>query len=249
MNVLPIDANGSTTDGAHERARQAGDLANAAPLLRTLAHDLAEPLRTVRGYVELLQHRLTTSGDDETRELLAHALRGAHVARERVEGLSALARAATRPLQHFRVDLEAVLDAALEELEPGLRACAARVARQPLPGVDGDADALSELFERLLDNALRFRGDGPPSIDVRAVVDGERVVIEVRDHGLGFEPRLAERAFEPFARLHPGRSGVGIGLAVARCLAERHGGTLTATAVVGAGATFSLSLPAGPRGA
>jgi len=119
-----------------------------------------------------------------------------------------------------------------------------------LPTIDGDEPQLRQLMQNLISNALKFRRpDVVPEVEIAATAGTASVEITVRDNGIGFEPQYSGRIFRVFERLH-GRSrypGTGIGLALCRRIAERHGGTIVADGEPGAGATFTVTLPVHPR--
>jgi signal transduction histidine kinase len=142
----------------------------------------------------------------------------------------------------------------LRDLADEVEASGARVVVGDLPSVEGDPSRLQQLFHNLLGNALKFRRpDEAPRVSIdwerrEEALDEPVHEIRVRDRGIGFEPEHAERIFSMFTRLH-GRDryeGTGLGLALCRRIAEQHGGRLSAEGVPGRGATFLLTLPAGP---
>jgi signal transduction histidine kinase len=143
--------------------------------------------------------------------------------------------------------LDDVLQAVRTELAPTIEATGAQVEIMPLPRVRADRAQMETLFRNLLANALKFRRpEEPPQVRVACVgTTAGRCEIAVADHGIGFEERYAERIFEPFQRLHGRHAypGSGLGLAICERIVQRHGGTLTARSVPGAGATFVASLP------
>ncbi len=138
----------------------------------------------------------------------------------------------------------------LEDLELEVERSGAVVRVGELPTIDGDEPQLRQLMQNLISNALKFRReDVVPEVDIDARVKDTAVEITVRDNGIGFEPQYAARIFRVFERLH-GRGryqGTGIGLALCRKIAERHGGTIEADSEPGVGSTFTVRLPVHPR--
>ena len=119
------------------------------------------------------------------------------------------------------------------------------IAAPRLPAVKGDAAQLAHVFQNLLSNAIKYQQEGTrPEIEISARCDGANWIISVRDNGIGFEPRYAERIFGLFKRLHKTEyPGTGLGLAICRRIIERHKGRIWAESTPGKGATFSFSLP------
>ena len=119
----------------------------------------------------------------------------------------------------------------------------------PLPLVKVDPDQIRQLFQNLIDNSLKYRRpEEPPVVPVAGRLNAQNVTITVSDNGIGFEPDDSERIFEMFSRLHTRQEyvGTGVGLAVCRRIAQRHGGSIAATARPGGKAVFSVTLPLEP---
>jgi signal transduction histidine kinase len=166
----------------------------------------------------------------------------------------------TKGQRFTSVDLSAIVAEVLSDLEARVTQSGGTVDVGPLPTIEGDPLQMRQLFQNLIGNALKFNRPGvPPAVTVRAVPwlavpdgadppapHGAGYRITVADNGIGFEPEYAERVFEVFQRLH-GRGeyeGTGIGLAICRKIAQRHGGDILARGQPGEGATFIIDLPA-----
>lgn len=209
-----------------------------------LSHDLAEPVRKIRTFASLLRPVLPTASDVQMLERLEQTAERMH---GHLRALAAYAQASLSDAPDARaVDLAALVQARVARLTRH----DARLTHEGLPVVQGFPDMLARLFDHLLDNALRFRrATAPLNVHVSAqpTTHAGRPACEVRvtDTGQGFAPRHAERLFAPFQRLHAAVDGAGAGLGLALCrrIAERHGGTLTAEGRPGEGATFTLVLP------
>ncbi len=210
------------------------------------SHDLSEPLRTIASYVQLIQARKAESLDEEAQEFLEFVVDGALQMRRRIDGLLEYSRVENRELVQDRVELGDVVDAALANLDHHLEDTGATVHRGPLPVVLGDETQLTQLFENLLSNALKFSTQDP-TIEIRATRVGSHWRIEVHDDGIGIEPAYQERIFTIFERLHSRErfEGTGIGLAVCKRIVERHGGEIGVESKPGGGAMFHFTLPAG----
>ncbi|HQJ87732.1 MAG TPA: ATP-binding protein [Methanoregulaceae archaeon] len=146
------------------------------------------------------------------------------------------------------VDSGTAVAEALAHLEQKVVSSGAEIALGPLPIVRADRAQLVQVFEQLIDNALKFRAQTPP----RILIDAQRIDggirFRVRDNGIGIDPRCHERIFQIFSRLHPRDQypGTGIGLAVVKRIVERHGGQCWVESTEGAGSTFYFSLPDHP---
>lgn len=147
------------------------------------------------------------------------------------------------------VDLRDVVERVTDDLSIAISDADARVSAGPLPTVHGDAQQLRQLFQNLIENALKYRDHARPcEIDIVAEPCGADCAwrVSVRDNGIGFDPRAAEAIFLPFRRLQArtGSSGSGLGLTICGRIAERHGWSLKAKSVPGEGSTFTLEIPA-----
>jgi signal transduction histidine kinase len=162
-----------------------------------------------------------------------------------VDHLLAYSKVEQGALRFERVCCDEIVDQVLESLGAALEQTGAKVDRGILPVVRGCPEQLSRLFLNLLDNALKYRGEEPPRIHVGSEVQGKNHLFCVRDNGMGFDPRYAEKVFERFHRLDPrGRAeGTGLGLATCRRIVELHGGRIWAEPRPGEGSTFFFTLP------
>ncbi|WP_425603055.1 sensor histidine kinase [Halosolutus gelatinilyticus] len=209
------------------------------------SHDLQEPLRMVSSYLRIIEDRYADELDEAGEEFIEFAADGADRMREMIDGLLEYSRIETRGDPFERVDLNAVLEAVLADLQFRIEEHDAEITTEDLPDVRGDASQLRQLFQNLLENAIEYSGDEPPRVRVSATrTDGERV-LSISDEGIGIDPEDQDRIFEVFQRLHTQdeHAGTGIGLALCKRIAERHGGEIQVDSELGEGATFSVSLP------
>jgi signal transduction histidine kinase len=214
------------------------------------SHDLQEPLRAVSSYAQLIQRQLGGAVSPEVDLYVQHVIGGANRMRELIRDLLDFSRVGRQASELVPVPVDAVLDEVLSDLAPTINEAGAQVTRGPLPHVLGDSRQLAQLLSNLITNAIRFRGDHAPVIDMRADRDGEQWRFAVHDNGIGIEPRHHERIFVMFQRLHGReRPGTGIGLAICRKIVAGHGGRIWVESQVGQGSTFLFTLPAVPGGA
>jgi len=239
-----------------ERNRQleavAGQLRRSNRELQEFAfvasHDLQEPLRKIRAFSDRLTARLGESLDDKSADYLGRMVGAAERMQTLINDLLAFSRLTSRAQPFQSVDLSQVVREVVDDLDLVLAETRGRVEVGELPVVDAESVQMRQLFQNLIGNAVKYRH--PERVPVVAVSAEEgrlngSVKIRVEDNGIGFDPSQSERIFQLFQRLH-GRGeyeGTGMGLAISRRIAERHGGTLTAAGEPEKGSTFLLTLP------
>lgn len=262
VTISPIRDEHGTIIGASKIARDVteqkqleGELAQRAADLERLnaelqqfgyvvSHDLEEPLRTITNFVQLLAQHLQGHMDAEAAEFIAFAVDGAQRMQALITDLLAYTRVGGKMQAFTAVDCAAVLAHTLGDLQLAIQDRAAEVTYDALPTVHGDAGQLGLVFQNLLSNAMKFRGEAPPRIHIAARRDGHQWVFSVRDNGIGIDPQHAERIFRVFQRLHTRSEypGTGIGLAICKKIIERHGGRIWVESQPGQGATFLFTV-------
>ncbi len=208
------------------------------------SHDLQEPLRKLMIFSEWLVRDLGGNLPEPVAKDVAFITDAAARMRRLVEDLLVLSRAGNRDLQRERVSLKKVAETALEALALRIGETGAVISRDPLPEVLGDATLLTQLYQNLVSNALKYC-DGVPHIHLSVERKNGAWLLGVRDDGIGINPDYAEQIFQPFKRLH-GREkyeGTGIGLAICRKVVERHGGKIWVESEEGVGTHFRFTLP------
>jgi signal transduction histidine kinase len=163
---------------------------------------------------------------------------------ELIRALLDLSRAGTSSSKPTRVDLAAALAEVLDGLHAQIRDQDATIRAEGLPTVTGDAAQLRQLLQNLIANAVKFRSDAPPLVEVSAQETDGRIEISVADNGIGVPPEQAERIFEPFHRAAAGHEGTGIGLAVCARIVATHRGRIWAEPRKEGGTVFRFTLPA-----
>ena len=238
---------------ARELARVRAELAALHGLQASFAHgvshDLRAPLRAIDSFSALLATHLDGGLDDTSRDYISR-IRGASARMaELIDALLELSRAMRAELRQAPVDIGLLVDWAHAELADTDTGRDAQIDVQPGLQAWGDERQLRLLVTHLLHNAWKFSRDRDRvHVEVGGEPRADRIVVHVRDHGSGFDMRYSDKLFEPFQRLHgPEQAGGnGLGLAIVRCVAERHGGRVWAQSEPGAGSTFFVELPAVP---
>ena len=210
--------------------------------LAVVRHDLLEPLSLLRSNAKQLRDRYQGQLDPAGKQQLAFVVAGVERLERLVEDLQAYSRLGFQPRAVLPIHLDSALNGALRALGGELEAAGAELSREPLPMVPADALQLTQVFQNLLGNAIKFRSARPLRIKVGVLrMDSQRVFF-VKDNGMGMDPLQCHRVFELFQQLHGG-TGTGIGLSICRKIIERHGGRIWVDALPGKGATFSFTLP------
>ena len=209
------------------------------------SHDLQEPLRMVSSFTQLLAQRYKGKLDADADDFITYAVDGANRMQRLINDLLTYSRVGTRgkPLQ--TTYCEAVIDQSLDNLKLAIENCGAVITHDPLPSVMADESQLVQLFQNLIDNAIKFRGDQPPRVHVGVESKDGEWVFSVRDNGIGIDPEHFDRIFVIFQRLHGKQeyAGTGMGLATSKKIVERHAGRIWVESKPGKGATFYFTMP------
>jgi PAS domain S-box-containing protein len=239
---------------AHDELEaQARDLTRSNEELQQFAyvasHDLQEPLRMISSYTQLLGRRYGDRLDGDAKEFMEFIVDGAARMKQLIEDLLAYSRVGTRGREFQDVDSGATLAKALANLRAAQEASGAKITHDPMPRVIADPAQLTQMFQNLIGNAMKFRGAEAPAVRVSAETRDQVWVFTVKDNGIGLDPQYADRIFMMFQRLHNKSEypGTGIGLAICKKIVERHGGRIWVDSQPGHGSTFGFTL-ARPQG-
>jgi light-regulated signal transduction histidine kinase (bacteriophytochrome) len=199
----------------------------------------------VASFTQLLAKRYSGRLDETADRYIHYAVDGAKRMQQLISDLLAYSRVNSRELDLRETDCAAVVQTTLQNLSAAIDESGAVVELDPLPVLMADAAQLGQLFQNLIGNAIKFRGQAPLRIHIAATDSGPNWLFSVRDNGIGIDPRHSDRIFQIFQRLHTRAEypGTGIGLAVCQKVAERHGGKIWVESEPGLGSTFCFTIP------
>jgi PAS domain S-box-containing protein len=211
------------------------------------SHDLQEPLRKVQAFGNMLVAKCGVSLDEISKDYIKRMQKAAERMQNLLRSLLSYSRVSTKAEPLKETDLRKSVEEALSNLEIVIKEKNAPVEVGDLPAVRADRVQMTQLFQNLIGNALKFHRDGEaPHVKIHAKEVGNDYEIYVEDNGIGFDEKYLDKIFLPFQRLH-GRSsdyeGVGMGLAICKKIVERHGGKITARSELGKGSTFIVTFP------
>jgi PAS domain S-box-containing protein len=209
------------------------------------SHDLQEPLRKIQTFSDMIKTQCGPFLDRAGQEYLDRVIRSAGRMRQLLHDLLQLSKMAGRSGPFKATDLGKIAREAADLFEEDLKKSGGVVEIQDMPSIEADETQMLRLFQNLIGNAVKYRGEASPRINISAKCEGGQCEIFIEDNGIGFEQEFAERIFKPFQRLH-GRNeyeGTGMGLAICRKIVERHNGNIRAESRPGKGSTFTFKLP------
>jgi signal transduction histidine kinase len=225
-----------------ELARSNADLEQFAYIA---SHDLQEPLRMVAAYTQLLSERYTGKLDENADKFLGYASEGALRMQVLVKDLLAFSRVGRNCPPRDNIDCNAVMKEVLQSLASAIQESGAVVNCAELPTVWADHTQMTQVFQNLIGNAIKFREKAPPIVSIEVEKAEQHWLFSVKDNGIGIAPEYAENIFVAFQRLHARSEypGNGIGLAIVKKIIEPYGGKIWVESQAGAGSTFKFTLP------
>jgi len=244
--ALVQQTNESLEATVHERTAQLEDANQELESYNfSISHDLRQPLNAITGFADLLRDQVTGEMGEAARECVAEIESNALRMEQMIESLLRLSRAGRGALRRETVDARALVDSVMHDLSAA-GSIDARIEVGTLPPGQGDPVLLRQVFANLIGNAIKYsRKSAAPRVSISGAKRSGAVEYTVRDNGVGFDMKHAERLFDAFQRLpsSKGFEGSGIGLAIVQRIVRRHGGTIAAESAPGEGATFRFTLP------
>lgn len=239
-----------------QKRRATGELAaKADELERTNAelqefsmiayHDMQEPLRSISGFVQLLQRQYSGRLDKNADEYIALTVQNVQLMKQLFSDLLSYIGLSRKEMEYNCHNGNSILSSVLSDLSEQIDCCQARITSDRLPAIYGDRSMLILLLHNLISNALKFRGEQAPRIFITGSQDNGQVVISIRDNGIGIAEEFSDKIFKLFKKLHSHSefTGTGIGLAICKRVVELHGGRIWLESEPGKGSCFSFSLP------
>jgi PAS domain S-box-containing protein len=227
---------------SEELARSNADLDQFALVA---SHDLQEPLRTLDGFAALLQQRYVEELDESGREFIGYIRASAARMRTLINDLLEYSRAGRADLRLETLNPNELIEEVTQLLRQAIEDSSAQIVVRELPIIAADRRQLERLFQNLISNAIKFRGQNPPRIEVSAMLFDQQMELRVADNGIGIDPAHMDRIFNVFDRLHAREQydGSGIGLAICRRIVERHEGRIWAEPRPDGGTVICFTLP------
>jgi chemotaxis family two-component system sensor kinase Cph1 len=233
---------------SEDLARSNADLAQFAYVA---SHDLQEPLRTITRFVQLLEKRYHGKLDQDADEFIGFIVSGTKRMQQIINDLLAYSRVNTKREPPNIMKIEDAIQIAMQNIKYVLEESGGTVIYDEMPSIIADETQMTQLFQNLIGNALKFHGEEAPRVEISAARKGDDWIFSVRDNGIGIDPQYNDRIFEIFQRLHTCEEypGTGIGLAIAKKIVERHQGHIWVESLPGKGSTFNFTLPVDAKNA
>jgi signal transduction histidine kinase len=240
-----LDLEQAVQERTEALAQSNHDLENFASVV---AHDLRSPLLTISGYCQILQEEYAPQLDETAIGYLAHVVGGVRRMNRLIEDLLSYSRLGRSEMVRKPVDVAAVLGQVQDNLQLSIAEAGATLDIGPMPVLPADETQLCQLFQNLIDNAIKFRSEAEPRLRIEAHRDGDFWQFSVADNGVGIDQGFQEEVFQIFHRLNPqpGDSGTGIGLAVCKRIVRQHEGRIWFESTPGKGTTFFFTLAVEP---
>lgn len=209
------------------------------------SHDLQEPLRSIKNFTSLLERRYRNKLGEDANEFIGYIVEGASRMETLIRDLLAYSRAVQSTSEHSSIDCNEALQTALSNLRGAIDSSGAKIDCGELPHIMANHVEIVRLFQNLVGNAVKYRSERPPEINIAASKNDREWMFEVADNGIGIPEREQERIFSVFHRLH-GKElpGSGIGLATCVKIVEHHGGRIWVDSQLGVGSTFKFTIRA-----
>ncbi|MGE5429862.1 MAG: PAS domain S-box protein [Syntrophomonadaceae bacterium] len=209
------------------------------------SHDLQEPLRVIANYTQMLSRGYRNKLDERADQLLEFIIEGSRRMQSLIQDLLSFSRITVKGENFVNTDLNAVMHNVITDLKVTIEENSAKIKYGKLPVIYADTTQIRQVFQNLISNAIKFRGQNDPEIGISAEKKDKLWLFSVKDNGIGIDPQFKERIFVIFQRLHDRESypGTGIGLAICKRIVEHHGGNIWVESEEGKGTTFYFTIP------
>lgn len=235
------DLNKSLTTQAEKLAASNAELERFAYVA---SHDLQEPLRMVRSFLHLLKRRFEDQIDSEANQYIDFAVDGAERMKQLITDLLEYSRLGAVHEKREELDTNTLVQRTAEIMRPAMAEAGLRLTVNMLPSIVAAKTQISQVFQNLISNAIKYRSEEQPYIVIDGREEATHWLFTVSDNGIGIDPRFVDKIFEIFQRLNPDgqRQGAGIGLAICKRIVEGHGGRIWVESTEGAGSTFYFTI-------
>ncbi len=209
------------------------------------SHDLQEPLRQISTYLELLSKRHGEKLDQEARGFIQIGIDSARRMKALVEDLLTFSRTGREDLNYEPTDCSLLVDKTIADLQPLLQASHAKISHDSLPTINASGALISQVFQNLITNAVKFRGAEEPTVHISSREKETEWEFSVKDNGIGIGKKYADRVFLIYQRLHGPEQypGTGIGLAICKKIIDRYEGRIWVESEAGKGSSFFFTIP------
>lgn len=209
------------------------------------SHDLKEPLRMITSFLQLLKRKYETELDEEANEFIDYAVEGAKRMDMVIEDLLDYSRIGRYNIKFECINTNDIIEQVKSNLRSSIEKSGAVITHGDLPNIYANSSQMVQLFQNLISNSIKYRGDEYPKIEITAELFDDTYTFSVKDNGIGIDEKYLDKIFTIFQRLHTRSEydGTGIGLAISKKILHRHGGKIWAESELGKGTTFFFTLP------
>jgi PAS domain S-box-containing protein len=210
-----------------------------------VSHDMKQPIRTIVSYLSLLKRRHTEGLSAEALEFIQYSIEGANKMSDLIRDILQYSKLEQQISNVKEVDLNRIAGKVTNGLKDFITTGNATVHIDQLPTVNGNETMLTELFQNLIENGIKYNKSEKKNVSLTVADKGQYWAFEVKDNGIGFDEQYAQQIFKIFKRLHGDEEfqGTGIGLSICHKVVEKHGGKIWAHSTIGEGSTFHFTLP------
>lgn len=209
-----------------------------------VSHDLQEPLRAIASFSKLLERKYKNEIDNDGKEFIQYIVDGAERMQHLIQDLLKYSRIQTNKVHYETIDLGSVVDSVEENLQMIIDETEAKIIYQQLPKINADKSQIILLLQNLIHNAIKYRGDNKPKIEICAEEKENEWLFSVKDNGIGIDKKYSKKIFQIFQSLNTRdkEEGTGIGLALCKRIIEKHRGRIWLKSEVGEGSIFNFTI-------